>query len=121
MRCSVMNDQKWSALGKKVESDWSPQRDRSVRAGLERRAAKRRTLNRVGAFVLALALVSGGVGTFVHLRVHARGDAALLARGSAPPAAGVDTLAVTRLSSETILEPILDHPGRGFELRAGGA
>lgn len=71
--------------------------------------------------MLALALVAGGVGTVVHSRTPAPSDAALLARSSAPPATVVDALAVTRLSSETILEPILDHPGRGFELRAGGA
>ncbi|HEY5377832.1 MAG TPA: FecR domain-containing protein [Polyangiaceae bacterium] len=116
-----MTDQKWSALAKKVEPGWGPERDRSARIGLEHRALRRRTGVRALAGIAALALVCGGVLTFVHLQAHAPTDTAALVPSSTAVAAAVETLTVTRLSPETVLEPMPDHQGRGFELRSGGA
>jgi hypothetical protein len=117
-----MTDQKWSALAKKIEPGWGPERERSARTGLERRAEKRRTVNRVGASLAALAFVAGGVGAFVHLRTHVPTETASSARVAPATASGaVAAVTVTPLSPEMVLEPIPDHNGRGFELRAGGA
>jgi transmembrane sensor len=119
-----MTDQKWSALAKKIEPAWGPERDRSTRVGLESRAEKRRTVTRVGASLAALALVAGGAGTFLHLRAHAPANTAALAPSATPvtlASAAVEVVSVTPLSPETVLEPIPDHNGRGFELRSGGA
>ena len=116
-----MTDQKWSNLAKKIEPGWGPERDRSTRIGLERRAEKRRVAARVGASLVALALVAGSAGAFIHLRAHVPPKTALLAPSAAPQSAPVEAVTVTRLSSETVLEPLPDHNGRGFELRAGGA
>ena len=116
-----MTDQKWSALAKKVEPGWGPERDRSARIGLEHRALRRRTAKRALAGIATLALVCGGVLTFVRLRAHAPTVTAALAPSSTAVAAAVETLTVTRLSPETVLEPMPDRQGRGFELRSGGA
>ncbi|HEX7452367.1 MAG TPA: FecR domain-containing protein [Polyangiaceae bacterium] len=116
-----MTDQKWSALAKKVEPGWGPERDRSARIGLEHRASRRRTAMRALAGIATLALVCGGIETFVRLRAHAPTDTAALAPSSTAVAAAVETLTVTRLSPETVLEPMPDHQGRGFVLRSGGA
>jgi hypothetical protein len=119
-----MTDQKWSALAKKIEPGWGPERDRSARIGLERRADTRRTATTVGASLVALAFVAGGAETFLHLRTHAPANTAALALSAAPAmsaVAAVQAVSVTPLSPETVLEPIPDHNGRGFELRTGGA
>ncbi len=116
-----MTDQKWSELAKKVEPGWGPERDRSARLGLEHRALRRRTAMRALAGITTLALVCGGVETFVHLRAHAPADTAALAPSFSAVAPAVETLTVTRLSPETVLEPMPDRRGRGFELRSGGA
>jgi transmembrane sensor len=116
-----MTDQKWSALAKKIEPGWGPERDRSARVGLERRALKRRAATRALASVAALALVAGGGEAFVHLRTHAPSETAALAPSAAPPAQAVEAVVVTPLSTDTVLEPIPDQHGRGFALRSGGA
>ena len=116
-----MTDQKWSALARKIEPSWGPARDRSARIGLVRRIEKRRTTARIEASLAALALVGGGAVVFVHLRTHVPTEPASLASSSAPLTTAVQAVTVTRLSSETVLDPIPDHNGRGFELRAGGA
>jgi transmembrane sensor len=117
-----MTDQKWSALAKKIEPGWGPERDRSTRVGLAQRALRRRTAMRASTGLALLTLVVGW-GAFVSLRSRAPGDPSSLARATAPSASAVAGAAVqvTRLSQDTLLEPMLDHPGRGFELRAGGA
>ena len=117
----MMTDQKWSALAKKIEPGWGPERDRSARVGLERRAERRRTAARVGVSLAALAFVAGGAGAFVYLRTHVSAETASLAPSAAPLSAAIEVVTVTRLSAETVLEPLPDHNGRGFELRAGGA
>jgi transmembrane sensor len=116
-----MTDQKWSALAKKIEPGWGPERDRSARIGLEHRAAKRRTVTSALATVAALAFVAGGAATLVHLRAHVPTETASLAAPATPTAVAVEAVMVTPLSPETVLEPMPDHNGRGFELRSGGA
>lgn len=116
-----MTEQKWSALAKKIEPGWGPERDDSIRAGLERRTLKRRTAVRALASVAALALVAGGVKAFVHLRTPAPTETAALAQSAATPAEAVGVVMVTPLSTDTVLEPMPDHHGRGFALRSGGA
>jgi ferric-dicitrate binding protein FerR (iron transport regulator) len=116
-----MTDQKWSNLAKKIEPGWGPERDRSARLGLERRAEKRRTATKLGAALAALALVVAGAGAVVHWRAQGPTEAASLAPSAVPASAAVEAVTVTRLSSDTVLEPMPDHNGRGFELRAGGA
>jgi len=117
-----MTDEKWSALAKKVEPGWGPERDRSARVGLAQRALRRRTAMRASAGLTLLTLAMGWV-AFVSLRPHAPGDLTSLVRSPAPPPSteASDAVQVTRLSQDTVLEPMADHPGRGFELRAGGA
>jgi hypothetical protein len=116
-----MTDQKWSALAKKIEPGWGPERDRSARVGLEHRALRRRTAMRALASVALLALVAGGAKAFARLRTHAATETASLAPSAAPPAEAVEAVVVTRLSTDTVLEPMPDHHGRGFALRSGGA
>ena len=118
-----MTDQKWSALAKKIEPSWGPERDRLARVGLERRALKRRTATRALASVAALALVASGANAFVHLRTHTPSETAALAPApsAGPPAETVEAVLVTPLSTDTVLEPIPEHHGRGFALRSGGA
>ncbi|HWZ91589.1 MAG TPA: FecR domain-containing protein [Polyangiaceae bacterium] len=116
-----MTDPKWSALAKKVEPGWGPERDRLVRLGLVRRAAKRRRTLGALASIAAAAMIAGGVWGFGRLRAHAPARTALVAPSSVPVARGVEAVTVTRLSPETVLEAMPDHHGRGFELRSGGA
>src|SRR6185436_16739754 len=56
-----MRDQRWDALGEKIDPSWGPQRERSARTEIERRATQRRTAVRWGASGVALVLVAGGV------------------------------------------------------------
>jgi transmembrane sensor len=126
-----MNDQRWGALGEKIEPSWRPERERVSRAAIDRRASKRRAMARAGAVVAALALVAGGAGAIVGMRTHAppATEAVSLSTRAAPapmaaiPAAptAVATVTVTQLSPETVLDPMPDHHGRGFALRSGGA
>jgi hypothetical protein len=128
-----MIDQRWGALGKKVEPAWGPERELSTLDEIEHRANRRRTAGRVSASILALAVVAGGVRAFVGLRRHeatsvasadiAASDIAAsdIAARSAPPGATIETVTVTQLSPETILAPMPDRHGRGFVLHAGGA
>jgi len=116
-----MPERKWDSLGKKIEPDWGPERDRSARVGIERRTTKRRAAARVGASVVALALVAGGVGAFVRFRPHAPAAVASSSSASAPVPDEVATVTVMQLSPETVVEPMPDRHGRGFALRAGGA
>lgn len=117
-----MTDQKWSALAKKIEPGWGPERDRAARAFLAQRALRRRTAMRASSGLAVLMLIVGSV-AFVSLRAQAPGGRSSLARPPAPSVSAVasDAVQVTRLSQDTVLEPMPDHPGRGFELRAGGA
>jgi hypothetical protein len=117
----VTSEQRWEALGKKIEPRWGPERERLARVGIERRATKRRAATLVGVSVVALAVVAGGVRAFVGLREHAPPEVASVSSALAPVAAAVAAVTVTNLSPETVLEPMPDHRGRGFALRSGGA
>ncbi|HEY2899922.1 MAG TPA: FecR domain-containing protein [Polyangia bacterium] len=81
-----------------------------------------------------VSLVAGDAVALVDLRTTARSHAPTAASGSAPfsssnatsntrstTGAAVETLTVTQLSPETVLEPMPDRHGRGYLLRAGGA
>ena len=66
-----MNDQRWDALGEKIEPGWGPERERSARAEIDRRATRRRAVVRLGASGVALALVAGGFwGAYILLSVR---------------------------------------------------
>jgi hypothetical protein len=116
-----MPEEKWETLGKKIDPRWGPDRDRSARVGIERRATTRRRVARVATSVVALALVAGGVGAFVRLRTQAPAVAALPSSTSAAPSYDVATVTVEHLSPETVVDPMPDRHGRGFALRSGGA
>jgi transmembrane sensor len=116
-----MNDQRWEALGEKLEPSWGPDRERSARAEIERRATQRRTTVRLGASGLALVLLAGGAGAFVGLRTHAPSGGSSVSASSAPRVGAGEAVSVTQLSPETVLEPMPDRHGRGFVLRSGGA
>jgi hypothetical protein len=116
-----MTDQKWAALAKKIEPSWGEERDRAARVGLDHRAATRRVTTGVLASVAALALVAGAAEAFVHWRTHEVTSTASLAPSAAPLGGAADTVTVTKLSPETVLDAMPEHRGRGFELRAGGA
>jgi ferric-dicitrate binding protein FerR (iron transport regulator) len=128
-----MIDQRWGALGKKVEPAWGPERELSALDEIEHRTTRRRRAGRVGASILVLAVVAGGARALVGLRRHeptsvasadmASSDMASsdLDSRSAPPAAAIETVTVTHLLPETILDPMPDRHGRGFVLRAGAA
>ncbi len=116
-----MTDQKWSALAKKIEPGWGPERDRSARVGLDHRAATRRVAMGALAGVAALVFVAGAAEAFMHWRSPAVTHTATLAPSATPLGGAVETVTVTRLSPETVLDAMPEHHGRGFELRAGGA
>jgi hypothetical protein len=113
-----MTDRIWGALAEKVESGWGPERDRAVWVKIQRLQARRRAAVRAGTAAFSLALVAGAVGAFLRLRTPASEQAPALA---SPSSVAVETVTVTRLVPETILDPIPDRHGRGFTLRAGGA
>jgi transmembrane sensor len=119
VRHEQLNDQRWDALGEKIEPSWGPERERSVRAEIERRATQRRSAVRFGASGVALVLVAGGTAAFVGLRTHAPTGGASVSSSAAPPVA--EAVSVTQLSPETVLEPMPERHGRGFVLRSGGA
>src|SRR5450432_2396490 len=117
-----MNDQRWDALGEKIEPVWGPERERSARAEIERRATQRRTVARLGGVAVTFVLVAGGAGAFWGMRAHAPTSSAPVS--SSPSTAQVpplEAVSVTQLSPETVLEPIPERHGRGFVLRSGGA
>src|SRR5258705_1579162 len=68
MRCSVMPEPKWDALGKKIDPSWGPERERAARLMIEQRSTKQRSTKRVAVSALALALVAGVAGAAVRLR-----------------------------------------------------
>jgi len=116
-----MTDRKWGDLAKKIESGWGPERERAARVGLDHRAATRRVAMGVLVSVAALAFAAGATGAFMHWRTHEATNTVSLAPSATPLGGAVETVTVTRLSPETVLEAMPEHHGRGFELRAGGA
>jgi transmembrane sensor len=117
----VTTDQKWTALAKKIEPGWGVERDRIIRIGLERRAAKRRSTIGALAAVAALAFIAGGAEAFLRLRTHVPLETASLAPSARAPTSTVEAVMVIPLSPETVVEPMADRNGRGFVLRSGGA
>ena len=121
-----MRDQMWTSLGEKIEPAWAPEREAAVRAAIARRATRRRAVVRTAVAVASTGMIA--VGGVALVRWQSAVPVAALSVPSAstvpnPPAAGGadETVAVTRLSSDTVLAPLPDRDGRGFALRAGGA
>jgi len=131
MRSFEMTEPSWSALGRKIKPDWGPVQERAVRATLERRVVRRRVVLSVTASVASvIAIFSLGLFTFraslrptVAPSSNAKTAASTPAPSASEPAAlaAVETLTVTPLSSGTILQPLPEWKGRGYELLAGGA
>src|SRR6185369_14776711 len=123
MRYLGMHDQMWTSLGEKIEPAWAPEREDAVRAAIVRRATRRRAVVRTAVAVVSTGMIA--VGGFALVRWQSAVPVAAPSVSSAravpnPPAAG-EIVAVTRLSSDTVLAPLPDRDGRGFALRAGGA
>ena len=121
-----MRDQMWTSLGEKIEPAWAPEREDAVRAAIVRRATRRRAVVRTAVAVASTGIIA--VGGFALVRWQSAAPVADPSASSAravpnPPAAGGagESVAVTRLSSDTVLAPLPDRDGRGFALRAGGA
>ncbi|HEX9295030.1 MAG TPA: FecR domain-containing protein [Polyangiaceae bacterium] len=115
-----MSEPRWEALGKKIEPPWGPERERSAVDAIEHRAARRRTVTRVGASAAALALVAVAFGAFMGRRAQPSHESASVA-STAFPLPAVTTLTITHLSPETVLDALPDRGGRAFALRSGGA
>jgi len=116
----------WTSLGEKIEPAWAPEREDAVRAAIARRATRRRAVVRTAVAVASTGMIA--VGGFALVRWQSAAPVAAPSASSAraaanPPAAGGagEIVAVTRLSSDTVLAPLPDRDGRGFALRAGGA
>ncbi len=123
-----MTKRVWSVLGEKVDPGWSPERARAVHQAVIRRAERRRATVRATLVTATLSLMlAAGAGLFLRGRVAPPAvratESAAVARSAATPfaAATARTVIVTPLSPDTILEPLPEHQGRGFNLRAGGA
>ena len=116
-----MSDQRWLALGDKIEPDWAPERASAVRAALTRRESRRRAMVRAAVSTGVVAL--GGVVALVTWRHSVVPVPAPLVASSSPAPAPspVETVTVTQLSPDTVLAPLPERGGRGFALRAGGA
>jgi transmembrane sensor len=126
MRCFAMNDPIWSALGEKIEPDWDPSRERSARDAISRRASRRRVTVAVTVAVASTLSAVGGLTLMTRSAGTPPGAGVASGPVSVPaapaaPAAPVETVVVTQLSPDTVLEPIPDRHGRGFALLAGGA
>jgi len=116
----------WTSLGEKIEPAWAPEREDAVRAAIARRATRRRAVVRTAVAVASTGMIA--VGGFALVRWQSAAPVAAPSPSSSraaanPPAAGGagEIVAVTRLSSDTVLAPLPDRDGRGFALRAGGA
>jgi hypothetical protein len=118
-----MNDPIWTALGEKIEPDWGSGRERSARDAITRRANRRRVTVAVTLAVASTLIAVGGLTLMTRSvgTTPGAGVASGLVTAPAAPAAPVETVVVTQLSPDTVLEPIPDRHGRGFALRAGGA
>ncbi len=115
-----MAEVNWAQLGRKIDGDWGPERDRAALLAIERRRARRGAAMRLGAAAAAVALVAGGWLAARALRGHAAPAPTAVASAGAGSTDG-DAVAITQLSPETILEPMPERRGRGFVLRSGGA
>jgi len=121
-----MTERSWSALGRKIKADWGPEHERAVRATIGRRTARRRAVlnvtTGVAAAMGAIAMVALALFAF-RSPPHppAPPNFALETAASTPAPKAVETLTVTQLSPDTVLEPLPEWKGRGYALRAGGA
>jgi len=112
-----MSDDRWAALGRKIDPEWNATRARAARLEIEQRAAQARGRGRATAVAAALVLLVGGGSVLMLRRLPKPLDAPV-------PVASGDAVApatVTELVPQTVLEPIPERRGRGFVLRSGGA
>ena len=121
-----MRDQMWTSLGEKIEPAWAPEREAAVRAAIARRATRRRAVVRTAVAVASTGMIAVGGVALVRWQSAVPAPAPSVPSAStvpnSPAAGGADeTVAVTRLSSDTVLAPLPDRDGRAFALRAGGA
>src|SRR5438105_7345281 len=114
MRCLVMSDQRWLALGDKIDPAWAPERASAVRAALTRRESRRDNQRRLvvrGAVSTGVVALGGVVALLAWRPTVVPVPAPLVAGSSAAP---VETVTVTQLSPDTVLAPLPDRAGRGF-------
>ena len=124
-----MTERSWSALGRKIKPEWGPEHEGAVRATIGRRTARRRAVRSVTTGVASavgvIAIFALSLFAFrspLHPPAPPTSELKTAASTPAPPAPkAVETLTVTQLSPDTILEPLPDWKGRGYALRAGGA
>jgi transmembrane sensor len=99
-----MSEPKWDDLGKKIDPQWGPERERSARLMLEQRSTKRRSTTRLAVSALALALVAGVAGAAVRLRT--------------PTPASVPVPALVPAAPATVVPVKVPEPVREPELAA---
>jgi hypothetical protein len=112
-----MSDDRWVALGRKIDPEWNATRARAARLEIEQRAARAPSRARAAAVAAGLVLLVAGGSVLMRRRVLEPAQApALVAPGDAAA-----PVTVTELVPQTVLEPIPERRGRGFVLRSGGA
>ena len=108
-----------------IEPAWGPERERSARAAIADRAARRRTAGRMLAATAVVGVMAAGAAVLVKSRsgavVAGRSPAGSTAAGIPNTGEPTETVAVTQLSPGTVLAPLPQRGGRGFVLRAGAA
>ena len=120
-----MNEPSWGELGGKIEPEWGPQRERAVRAAISRRAVRGRVVRYSAVAVLSTGVLAAGAFAFISRRLPAPPLATPVTVSApvpnAPLSSPKETVTVTQLSSNTVIEPLANRAGRGFALRAGAA
>ena len=117
-----MSDRMWRVLAEKIDPEWGPERERAVQAAIARRTDGRRRTVRAGVAAASLILV--GTGAFALVRGYSIAPHPSSTVAAGTPAGGVtpaETVVVTLLSPDTVLEPLPEPEGRGFNLRVGSA
>lgn len=116
-----MSNRIWRELGERVDPGWTPDRSRAVKDAIARRSERRRATLRATLATASVGLVIvGALGLLVRRRFTPPPMAPVEAVAAPRPAAP-EPVVVTTLSTDTVLEPLPDRQGRGFQLRAGGA
>jgi hypothetical protein len=111
-----MNDDRWVALGRKIDPEWNATRARAARLKIEQRAARSGRVSAAAATAGLVLLVAGGGVLMARRLLEPLAASAPVASGEA-----VAPVTVTELVPQTVLEPIPERRGRGFVLRSGGA
>src|SRR3954462_14207925 len=106
-----MSDRMWTALGDKVEPDWTPERDWAVNAAIARRSNRRRVAVRAVAAVGSVGGLAAGGFALGSRRLAVAPAASSVSHASGArnaPIAGDrgETVRVTQLSPGTVLTPL---------------